>query len=96
MSHVTDLERQLVFEIADGNSAVIQYIGMYRNLCAKSAGMDYFLGLRWLKSQRLKGNDFISWLKEKHRGSILLAAAEIRKQAHHDFKTRKIYAKTAI
>ena len=93
---VTNEERELVFEIAQGNPNLIRFIGHMRVISQDAKQVGYMDILRYMKRQHLKGDSLVEWITEKHQGSLLNAIATLRQKAYSDFKVRKIFAKRII
>lgn len=91
-SNVTNEERDLVFEIANGNSQLILLIGHMRMISMDARDLDYIQMLRWLKSQNLIGLKLKEWMREKQNDSILQAIAFIRMRIYSGHAVKKIYA----
>ena len=89
---ITNEERDLVFEIADGNPHLIQFIGHMRIISEDAKDVSYMDILKWMRMNGYKGCSLISWIKEKHQDSILNAIADLRRKTFKDFKVRKIFA----
>lgn len=96
MSSVSQLERDLTLELADGLNDALMLVFTIRQVCGVAERTDYLLYLQWLVANNIKGQDFIRWWEIRHQSSPLNAIAYLRQKIYNDHKKRPLMSRVRV
>lgn len=90
---VTEIERDLIFEVSQQNPKAIQLIYSIRSVWAMSKGdFPYLDSLRWLIRNQIKGKIFIEFMEEKFDNGVVGACSYLRQKVNSEYKKRPFFA----
>lgn len=92
-TYITEKERDLIFDISQGNHKIIRMLYDLRSLwLITKKAYPYFEVLNYLKTNKIVGQAFADQLTDIFSLGIVGAASELQKNATKDFKLKKLYA----
>ena len=90
---IHQIERDLVFDIADDKMEIIMLIGQLRMTCQIAKDADYLKILLWLSKNRYRGQRFLDLFKVRFERSMLNLIAWTRKKIYNDTQARRVFKK---
>ena len=90
---MTQFEKDLIFTIMSDKHSILPIIYQMKVICEIGRALDFNQVLMWLSKERLVGDVFLDWFKEKNDNSVLNAVAFVRQKLQNDLEKKKIYSK---